>query len=683
MAEARGVPGSTPPESDDARARFDAVVQLIRTRDSSRLPELINLLETERDSRVLGALIRGLGRFGTADEIPRLAEFIDHPDAPLRMAVIEALIDLESPRALPLLFPFLSDPDPEVRKRCLAVLNRLGNKNVLSVLKRMVRNDQRWMRAHALKALSLLDPAVSRPLIRVLIDDPDPKIREGARRIDTAPDPGHSPFSKTHGALDGGVSQDGPETRRNLLEALERAIQQRDRASLDRFVTDVVHLDRFVRSRLMSSIGLIADHDRISVLVDHLEDADPRVVANAIQGLCLLKDCDSLNQIRLHLLSLTTRIRCAAILYVSRLDGCDVGNALAELFRSPDLLAKVAALVCLASLPDRPASHPIQAVPSTSEAPVPGGPPFGSQGLASPSEHPWPDLLALLGETLDTADPERTRGDLLDRARGLDLERFTYGRLILDELTRVQPSKGHGGLTAEDPAFITGADLFRSRRTGRYEDPQPPKSVSSERLRHDEPEESEKIKISARKWRSLLVASRITATLTDIVLFTLPVIITYVTLDRIGGGVPDVLGWLLVATSLGLFLVRDFPGGTGVGKGIMGLAVESTCTNEPIPALAPLLRQIPVILVPWGLAELWLAGRQHMGQRWIDRHCGIRIAARGYPRLDRLAMFWLGIAIMCAILYWLIQKPQTIREDDVWALVITIPDLADALVHSG
>src|SRR5687768_13056525 len=100
--------------SADPAVRAAAAAELGVAKATDRLALLTERLPAESDPDVIAALLRAIGQLGSPKELALLAQFIDHAQARVRATVIEALYALNTPVALPLIIPFLSDPDQRV-----------------------------------------------------------------------------------------------------------------------------------------------------------------------------------------------------------------------------------------------------------------------------------------------------------------------------------------------------------------------------------------------------------------------------------------------------------------------------------------------------------------------------------------------------------------------------------------
>jgi hypothetical protein len=101
-------------------------------------PEVLRLLRLP-ESEALSAVIHLCGRLKLQPAVPGLAETLDHPQAPLRLAGVQALDAIGTPGALQGLERALDDTDRDVRIAGVQALGRRGYKGALRRIEPVVQ----------------------------------------------------------------------------------------------------------------------------------------------------------------------------------------------------------------------------------------------------------------------------------------------------------------------------------------------------------------------------------------------------------------------------------------------------------------------------------------------------------------------------------------------------------------
>lgn len=600
-------------EHEDPKIRLRAISRLVEAGDRSALPSLVARLRPETHHKVLASLLVAVGKLGTKEQMGPLGEFIDHEEPRVRANVIEALIHLNTTSALPIILPLLADPNSRVRASAARALDRLGPTRVMDVLTKMMKSPHKWMRGSAVYAFALMPRDQAAPLVEAALGDPDETVRRRAGKVKAL-------FEKKEALEPSGADQKIPEgivpsssaipvrpkakTRKTRSERgprkasapdpVERALEQGDSEELARILElRPVETDRFKRSRLMSAIGLIGDATYVPVLIRHLDDPDPRVVGNCVRSLTQLSDRSARGRVRPLLSSVNARLRTQAIHYFAATGDDGVESSLRGLIEAPDLQARIAGLHCLAELDRSDLLDLVDSLP-----PDPEGVP-----LAERLKSRWDKV---------PADTVPGAGAVLARLKS----RSTRPRSALP--TVPPPADEPGAPEPGDPGGVESAPAAEP----------------------ETPIPADEIRVSARRWRALILAGRLMATLTDVLAIAVPLVLITAIMHRAGGGLPAIYYQAIALAGVLLVLARDTPGGPGIGKKILGLQIE--VAPEAVP-LGKIWRQIPVLLAPWGLAELWFAGAGGDGQRWSDRRLGLTVRGAGERRLDLLAVVWLGL----------------------------------------
>lgn len=128
-----------------------------------------------------GAAIRTLGKWRLREAAPRLGAFLQDADERRRVLAANALGDIGDPHAAPALVAALDDPYFTVREAAARALARLGPVAERE-LARQLRVLSTRARRHAVDVLQARGSRYARHVLRRLLRDPDPRVREDAQR---------------------------------------------------------------------------------------------------------------------------------------------------------------------------------------------------------------------------------------------------------------------------------------------------------------------------------------------------------------------------------------------------------------------------------------------------------------------------------------------------------------------
>lgn len=165
-----------------ADVRVAAAEALARCADEAIVEDVLDALERERDPGVRLALLRALGAAGGERAVRRLSDALDAPSLRTRLAAIEGLGLTGSPEAVPALRRSLGASDPETRA-AIRALGDLRDPAAASLLRRYLEADDPDLRRSAARAAIHLATALDAETVRRLAADSDPWVRVLATRI--------------------------------------------------------------------------------------------------------------------------------------------------------------------------------------------------------------------------------------------------------------------------------------------------------------------------------------------------------------------------------------------------------------------------------------------------------------------------------------------------------------------
>jgi HEAT repeat protein len=167
--------------------RSVAAGALLRLGDARAVPRLVARLPEEPDEAVLAGLLLAVGRLGSPEHAPAVADLRSRSSPRLRAAVATALGDLGGPVARPRLLALLASPgedaDWAVRSAVLLALARRGTREDAGTVLVAYRDGggaAHWLaRAALAKAVAALDPDPL-PVLDRLVADPDARVATAA-----------------------------------------------------------------------------------------------------------------------------------------------------------------------------------------------------------------------------------------------------------------------------------------------------------------------------------------------------------------------------------------------------------------------------------------------------------------------------------------------------------------------
>ena len=122
---------------DDGRIRQYLALAMGRTRDPLFVKPLIDGLKNEKDEN-LAALIYALGMLGQKEAAATMYPYLEHPRARIRSIAVVALGNLAAPATIPVLRKVLNDPEPNVQWGAAVSLARMNNADGKNILLKMM-----------------------------------------------------------------------------------------------------------------------------------------------------------------------------------------------------------------------------------------------------------------------------------------------------------------------------------------------------------------------------------------------------------------------------------------------------------------------------------------------------------------------------------------------------------------
>jgi HEAT repeat protein len=143
--------GLKDPESDVVAASADAIAGL-RLHDG--YPDLLDLYQETSDWIVRFSIVSALGELGDVRGFDILEHALTSNDPLLVPAAIGAMGELGDDRAIPLILPYVNDPDWQIRHRVLQALVRFNTAETRVALQTLTQDAVPNIAAQAQQALS-------------------------------------------------------------------------------------------------------------------------------------------------------------------------------------------------------------------------------------------------------------------------------------------------------------------------------------------------------------------------------------------------------------------------------------------------------------------------------------------------------------------------------------------------
>lgn len=166
--------------SQNSENRQRAMKALTANFNAAFLPQLVEMLKTEKDPFVIASLVKLVGKHGGAAHVDALSVFLGHEDPRVRANTIEALELSGSEKIIAHIVPFINDVDNRIKANAVKALSKFKSDEMLEVLGSMIKSDQLWMRDSAIFALQQIAGDQAVDLLCVLAQDPEKTIANNA-----------------------------------------------------------------------------------------------------------------------------------------------------------------------------------------------------------------------------------------------------------------------------------------------------------------------------------------------------------------------------------------------------------------------------------------------------------------------------------------------------------------------
>ena len=260
----------------------DAIISAINTLGKIRNPLCVPLMKRilgqEKSPRIRSAVIMTLGMMTSERLLPVLQGALRDEDPRVRANAIEAIEKLKSSSIVGILQPYLEDTNNRVRANVAKAIWKFGDFDVSETLGKMLSSSDKWHRASAAYALGeIKDARFIGKLAQSLKDEDSDVRRNAAHALKKLESP--NSLNPLLPLLD----DPNFDVRVQAVLAITRCVPNRvEELLLPRLTTEE---NPIVRATLISSFGETNTTAARDLIFPYLEDADSRVVANAINAL--------------------------------------------------------------------------------------------------------------------------------------------------------------------------------------------------------------------------------------------------------------------------------------------------------------------------------------------------------------------------------------------------------------
>ncbi|MBI3891248.1 MAG: HEAT repeat domain-containing protein [Candidatus Wallbacteria bacterium] len=338
----------------ETEARLRNVMATLSVGDPAIVPLLWERLGVETDVRVRASLVKAVARFRKKEGFELLAPLLGDPDPRVRANVIEALDDLDDRRLRPLLEPFLSDPDNRIRGNALKAMARFDRPRALHGAHEMAASPEIWMRATAIWLYRELSGEQAREALERMASRETGEMAEKIAAALTALEKKRA-VPPPVPALDAGANVvetirerlSDPDKNQRLQAALQAAeLPQAKGVPLLKNAL-LVEAHPHVIATLAKALGQLGGPAEASVLGEFLQHSDPRVRANAIEGLAASRSEEAYKLVEPLLDDPNQRVRASAAWLIHGKDPARAFATLKDMLLSKDAELHDAALFAL------------------------------------------------------------------------------------------------------------------------------------------------------------------------------------------------------------------------------------------------------------------------------------------------------------------------------------------------
>ncbi|MBI4867295.1 MAG: HEAT repeat domain-containing protein [Candidatus Wallbacteria bacterium] len=316
-------------EHEDRKATCEPLIRLIgdpmvwvalyalkaigAVKDSRATEAVVARFRTTTDRHIKASAIMTLGFIGNLAAVPAVTAALRDPDDRVRANAIEALdrMALAPKEKSQQIRPLLSDPNNRVVGNAAVSIAQEDLKLALTTIASMLKNPDKWFRASAAWCLGKIQsPQSPQWLLRLTKTEAEPEVLAVALKSLE-----HYPSSDVAAQVIGLLEHEEPSIRSHAARLLGLVADTSNLKTV--FDTYQRETEPVVRAALVNAMGRLAGPSDLLYLTECLRDQEPRVQANAIEGIMASAGAggpDVIPHIRPFVASTNNRLKANAVL---------------------------------------------------------------------------------------------------------------------------------------------------------------------------------------------------------------------------------------------------------------------------------------------------------------------------------------------------------------------------------
>jgi HEAT repeat protein/beta-lactamase regulating signal transducer with metallopeptidase domain len=266
-------------KDENVAVRLASVEALEQLQDPRAIDALIDVMKSDGDARVREAAASALGSIDSPRAVPGLiAALGSERVGAVRAKIAWALGEIDDPRAVDALTAALKDQVSDVRHQAVWALGEIESAEAVPALIPILRDSDVEMRKQAAWALGEIENADAIPALSAATKDSDAEVREQAVWA-----LGQIESVKALPALVAALSDDVVEVRRKAVEAIGDIDDLR--TAPPGLIAALKDTDAEVRQNAAEALGNLEDKAAVPGLIPLTRDANPDVKRSAVEAL--------------------------------------------------------------------------------------------------------------------------------------------------------------------------------------------------------------------------------------------------------------------------------------------------------------------------------------------------------------------------------------------------------------
>ena len=264
---------------ENPTVRLAAVEALGNLEDPRAVDALVQALRTDADARVREAAANALGEIDSARAVPGLIAALGAEKVTaVRAKIAWALGEIDDARAVDALGAAVRDAEAEVRRQAVWALGEIGSPSAIPRLIPVLRDADVETRKQAAWALGELESPDAIDALAAATKDADPEVRKEAVGA-----LGAIEDKRALPALSAAIGDANVEVRREAIEAIGQLEDLR--TAPPALIAALKDEDREVRQAAAEAVGQLEDEAAVPALIPLTRDTDVEVKRTAVEAL--------------------------------------------------------------------------------------------------------------------------------------------------------------------------------------------------------------------------------------------------------------------------------------------------------------------------------------------------------------------------------------------------------------